>query len=145
METAEEGPNVLVKLSDGEDLFPSLEEAARRHRIDSGSVLWGIGMVQDFEIGFFTKERYVRRAFEDRHELIALHGSVAMRGDPRLHLHVAAGGLDHSVLGGHLFRARACVVNEILLTRFDRIRLSRELNAATGLRELVLERDTAGR
>lgn len=139
METSQEGASVLVKLSDGEELFPSLEAVARRHGIDSGAVLWGIGMVQDFEIGFFTKEGYVRKAFLDRHELLALHGSLAMRGDPKLHLHIAVGRPDHTVVGGHLFRAKACVVNEILVTRFDRIRLNREFNPNTGLRELVLE------
>lgn len=139
METAAEGPSILVKLSDGEDLFPSLEAAARRHGIDSGAVLWGIGMVQDFEIGFFHPDGYARKAFADRHELLALHGSLAMRADPRLHLHIAVGRPDRSVLGGHLFRAKACVVNEILVARFDSIRLNRELNAKTGLRELVIE------
>lgn len=145
METAAEGSHVLVKLSDGEDLVASLEEAARRHDIDSGAVLWGIGMIQAFEIGFFTKDGYVRHAFEDRHELLALHGSIAMRADPRLHLHVAAGRPDHGVIGGHLFRAKASVVNEILVNRFRDIRLTREFNPATGLRELVLEPPAAGR
>lgn len=144
MESLEEGDRVLVKLSDGEEMFPSLEAVARRHRIDSGSVLWGIGMVQDFEIGFFTRNGYERSAFPDRHELLALHGSVAMRAEPTLHLHIAAGRPDHSVVGGHLFRAKACVVNEILVTRFDRIRLNRALNPATGLRELVLEGASRG-
>jgi hypothetical protein len=145
METAEDGSHLLVKLSDGEDLFSALEQAATRHRIEDGAVLWGIGMVQDFEIGFFTKDGYVRAAFPDRHELLALHGSLAMRADPRIHLHVAAGRPDHSVIGGHLFRAKACVVNEILLTRFDGIRLTREFNPATGLRELIIEPPDRGR
>jgi hypothetical protein len=130
---------VVVKLSDGEDLFPGLEEAARLHGMDSGSVLWGIGMLRDFEIGFFSPAGYAKTSFEDRHELLALHGSMAMGGEPRLHLHVAVGRPDHSVVGGHLFRAKACVVNEILVTRFDRIRLGRAWNPATGLRELVFE------
>jgi len=137
--SAEEGAFVQVKLSDGEDLFPSLEEIARRHKIDSGSVLWGIGMVQDFEIGFFTPKGYQRSAFSDRHELLALHGSIAMRANPPLHLHIAAGRPDHAVVGGHLFRARACVVNEVLVARFDQIRLSRVFNPGTGLREMVIE------
>ncbi len=139
MQSSEEDGTIMVKLSDGEELFPSLEEVARRHGIDSGCVLWGIGMVQDFELGFFTESGYERRPFRDRHELVALHGSLAMRAEPRLHLHIAAGRPDQSVIGGHLFRAKACVANEICVTRLDRIRMNREFNAATGLRELVLE------
>lgn len=96
-------------------------------------------MIQDFEIGFFGPDGYEKSTFAERHELLALHGSIAMRADPTLHLHVAAGRRDHSVLGGHLFRAKTAVVNEIHLNRFDAIRFNRRLNEATGLRELILE------
>jgi uncharacterized protein len=139
METRQEGDAVIVKLSDGEDLFPSLEAAARKHDVESGTVLWGIGMLQDFEIGFFAPAGYEKSTIADRHELLALHGSIAMRGDPKLHLHVALGRRDHTVIGGHLFRAKTAVVNEIQLSRFDGIRLNRRFNEATGLRELIFE------
>src|SRR5438128_715995 len=76
-----EGNTVLLKLSDGEDLVSSVEAAATEHDVVSGSVLWGIGMVQDFEIGFFGPKGYEKAAFRDRHELLALHGSIAMRAD----------------------------------------------------------------
>jgi predicted DNA-binding protein with PD1-like motif len=139
METRQDGNTILLKLSEGEDLVPSLEAAAQKHDVESGAVLWGIGMIQDFEIGFFGPNGYEKTAFADRHELLALHGSIAMRGDPKLHLHVAAGRRDHSVIGGHLFRAKTAVVNEIQIARFDAIRLNRRFNEKTGLRELIFE------
>ncbi len=136
MQSQEEGNAVLVKLSDGEDVLANLEAAARKHGIENGSVLWGIGMVKDFEIGFFGPEGYEKRAFTDRCELIAFHGSIAMQSEPKFHLHVAVGQRDHSVVGGHLFRAKAAVVNEIRLERFETIRLRRIPNPKTGLNEL---------
>ncbi len=136
MQSAEDDGFVMVKLSDGEDVFPSLEAAARKHRIDSGAILWGIGMLQDFEIGFFAPGGYEKKTFPSRHELIAFHGSIAMSAEPKFHVHVAVGQRDHSVVGGHLFRAKACVVNEICLARFDRVRLRRVPNPKTGLSEL---------
>jgi len=139
METRQDGNTILLKLSDGEDLVPSVEVAARKHNVESGAVLWGIGMIQDFEVGFFGPNGYEKSAFRERHELLALHGSIAMRGDPKLHLHVAAGRPDHAVLGGHLFRAKTAVVNEIHIARFDAIHLNRRLNEKTGLRELIFE------
>ena len=139
MQSAEEGNLVIAKLSDGEDLFGSLESIARTHRIDSGAVLWGIGMVQDFEIGFFRSDGYEKKAYADRHELVALHGSIAMRADPKFHLHVAVAGPDHGVVGGHLFRAKACIVNENCIERFDAIRLHRRLNPKTTLNELDIQ------
>ncbi len=139
MQSAMEGNRVMAKFSDGEDVFGCLEAVARAHRVESGAVLWGIGMIQDFEIGFFGAHGYKRDAYPDRHELLALHGSIAMRADPKFHLHVAVAGADHAVVGGHLFRARACVVNEICLERFEKVRLSRRANPKTTLNELEIE------
>src|SRR5213594_3306382 len=139
METKQEGNVVVVKLSDGEDLVPSLEAAAEKHRIESGSVVWGIGMLQDFEIGFFGPKGYEKTPFTERHELLALHGSIAMRADPKLHLHVALGRRDHSVIGGHLFRANTAAGNEIQLARFHTLHFTRRLTENTGLRDLVFE------
>jgi len=42
------------------------------------------------------------------------------------------------VVGGHLFRAKACVVNEICIERFEAIRLNRVPNPKTGLNELEI-------
>ncbi len=139
MQTAAEGNVVMVKLSDGEDVFASLEQACRKNGIESGAVHWGIGMLRDFEIGFFAPAGYEKKVLQDRHELIALHGSVAMGSDPKFHLHVAVAGRDHGVVGGHLFRGRACMVNEICLEKFNAIHMSRRLNPKTTLNELQLE------
>jgi predicted DNA-binding protein with PD1-like motif len=139
METQQEGSAVVVKLSDGDDLFPSLEAAARKHQIESGSVLWGIGMLQDFELGYFGPKGYEKTVFAERHELLALHGSIAMQADPKLHLHTALARRDLGAIGGHLFRAKTAVVNEIQLARFDSIHFSRRFNEKTGMRELVLD------
>lgn len=139
MQSAAEGNVVMVKLSDGEDVFASLEQACRQHGVESGAIHWGIGMLQEFEIGFFAPGGYEKKAYADRHELIALHGSIAMDSEPKFHIHVAVAGRDHGVLGGHLFHAKACVVNEICLERFTKIRLSRRANPMTTLNELHVE------
>lgn len=138
MQSRAEGSRVMAKLSDGEDVFACLEALARQNDIDSGAVLWGIGMLQDFELGFFRPEGYEKRSYRDRHELIALHGSIAMKAEPKFHLHAAVAGPDHAVVGGHLFRARACVVNEISIERFEGIRLDRKRNPKTSLNELEI-------
>ncbi len=96
-------------------------------------------MLQDFEIGFFGPEGYEKKTFSGRHELIAFHGSIAMGAEPKFHLHVAVGQRDHSVVGGHLFRAKACVVNEVCIERLGTIRLSRKRNPKTTLNELDIE------
>jgi hypothetical protein len=102
-------------------------------------VVSGIGMLQDFELGFFGPAGYERRAFADRRELIGLHGSITMRGEPKFHLHAALGQQGHSVIGGHLFRGKVAIVNEVLLLRLTKVRLNRQYNPKTTLNELVLE------
>lgn len=128
----------MAKLSDGEDVFRSLEEVARKHGIESGAVHWAIGMLQDFEIGFFAPTGYEKKIYEGRHELLAFHGSIAIRAEPKFHIHVAVSERDHRVIGGHLFRGRVCMVNEVCIERFKKITLTRRLNPKTNLNELQI-------
>ena len=144
MKSAAESNLVMAKLEDGEDLFASLAQIVKRHRIESGAVLWGIGMVRDFEVGYYDGKAYRRRAFPKPHELLSLHGSIATRADPPFHLHVAAGNSTHAVVGGHLFKATVSTLNEICVARFESIRLGRALSPRSGLRELTVEGGRSG-
>lgn len=128
----------MVKLSDGEDVFASLEAVCGTHHVASGVVLWGIGMLRDFEIGSLGPQGYEKSSYADRHELLAFHGSIAIRAEPKFHLHVAVAKRDHGVVGGHLFRATACIVNEICIERFQKIQLDRRPNPKTALNELEI-------
>jgi len=138
MKTAAEGNFVIAKLEDGEDLFESLKAIVKSNRVDSGTVLWGIGMVRDFDVGYFDGREYRRTVFAAPHELIALHGSITARSDPMFHLHLAAGNPDKGVVGGHLFKATVSTLNEICIARFLTIRMTRAVSSRSGLRELVL-------
>ena len=139
MKSAADPSLIMAKLEDGEDLFESLQMVVNEHRIESGTVLWGIGMVRDFEVGYFDGKHYHRKTFDRPHELLALHGSIAARGDPVFHLHLAGANDAHGVVGGHLFKATVSTLNEICLSRLDRVRLGRALSPRSGLRELVVE------
>ncbi len=96
-------------------------------------------MLREFEVGYFDGKAYRRRTFGPPHELLALHGSIAARGDPAFHLHVAAGNETHDVVGGHLFGATVSTLNEICVARFDAVRLGRVLNPVSGMKELAIE------
>ncbi len=138
MQSSADGDVVIAKFEDDDDLFARLDELARARGIEDGMVMWGIGMVRDVEIGYFNGKEYERATFAEPMELLALHGSYAGRADPKLHLHVAAAGRDHRVVGGHLFRATVAVLNEVCLRRLDRTALGRALNPRSGLRELTV-------
>ena len=144
MKSAIDGNLVMAKLEDGEDLLGSLHKIVNKHRIEGGTVLWGIGMVRDFEVGYFDGKAYRKRTFASPHELLALHGSISPGAEPPFHLHLGAGNESHGVIGGHLFKATVSTLNEICIARFDALRLGRELSPRSGLRELVLEPATTG-
>jgi predicted DNA-binding protein with PD1-like motif len=138
MESSADGDAVIAKLEDGDDLVRSIGALATKHRIANGMVMWGIGMLRDFEIGYFNGKEYERTTYAEPMELLALHGSYAVKADPRLHVHVAAAGRDHHVVGGHLFRATVAVLNEICMRRLRAAKLTRVLNPRSGLKELVV-------
>jgi hypothetical protein len=139
MQSSADGDVVLAKLDDGEDLFAALASIAAKHGVEDGLVLWGIGMLRDFEIGFYDGKTYERATFAAPMELLALHGSYAAKADPKLHVHVAAAGADHRVVGGHLFRATVAVLNELCVRRLNGMELDRVLNPRSGLKELTIE------
>lgn len=140
MESSLDDGFVIAKLDDGDDLLAKIEALAADHGIENGMVMWGIGMVRDFEIGYFNGTEYERSESSGPMELLALHGSYGANTDPRLHVHVAAAGRDHRVIGGHLFRATVAVLNELSLRRLAHTDLSRVLNPRSGLKELRVER-----
>lgn len=139
MQSSDDRDAVIAKFEDGDDLFASIEALATHHGIVNGMVMWGIGMVRDFEIGYFNGREYERATYEEPMELLALHGSLAAESDPSLHVHVAAAGRDHRVVGGHLFRATVAVLNELCLRRLAQTKLSRFLNPRSGLKELQIQ------
>ena len=130
---------MIAKLDDGDDLFVRLDELAAAHGIENGMVMWGIGMLRNFELGYYNGTAYEKKTYSDAMELLGLHGSYAAKADPRLHVHVALAARDHRVVGGHLFHARVAVLNEVCLWRLGRTKLGRVLNPKSGLKELTVE------
>jgi predicted DNA-binding protein with PD1-like motif len=127
-------------LDNGEDLFGTLANVIDKHKIDSGLILSGIGMLSDFEIGFYNGNEYIKERFTEPMELLSMHGSIAKAQESRIHIHVGLANSEHRVFGGHLFSAKVCMLNEIVLLKLDEITLKRELNVKSGLLELkVLE------
>ena len=144
MQVMEDGDVVVIRLHEGEDFFPTLLEALRRVDLRHGVILTGVGMLKDFELGWFdhATRGYVKREFPTPHELVAMSGTVAVaEGDgPSVvpHVHVAMAGPDLALVGGHLWKATVTVLNEVSIWRVEGP-MHRRLNPATGLMELDLE------
>lgn len=136
MQSAEEKDHIVVKLDDGEDVFIALDKAIEKHGIDSALIFTGIGMLKDFEIGYYNGKNYIIERFVDPMELLSMHGSIARGKENRVHIHVGLANNEHKVYGGHLMSAKVCVLNEIVLLRMNEVDLTRKLNQKSGLMEL---------
>ncbi len=136
MQSAQEKDHIVVKLDNGEDVFKSLEIVIEKHGIDSALILSGIGMLKDFEIGYYNGKNYIIERFIDPMELLSMHGSIARGKENRIHIHVGLANNEHKMYGGHLMSAKVCILNEIVILRMNEMDLTRKLNPKSGLMEL---------
>ena len=140
MQSKEKDGVVFIRLFPGEDIYQSLEEACRKHRVETAVVLSGVGQLKNFRLGYFKeKGDYAPQEFEKPHELLSLTGSISNReGDYNFHLHVALGNEEKKVIGGHLIKGEVEVTNEIVLLKTG-LRVKRKLEESTGLQGMFLE------
>ncbi|MGR3906260.1 DNA-binding protein [Burkholderia sp. SR8] len=123
-----------LRLSPGDDLRASIEQALRRLDAHAAFVIQGIGSLSVAQLRFagIDAPSELRGDFE----ILTLAGSVAPDG---AHLHMSVSDAQGRVSGGHV--ANGCVVRttaEILLVLLPAHRFSREPDAGTGFNELVI-------
>lgn len=130
----------MLRLDEGEDLFASLAGFARDASIRAGVVVSGIGMLRQAAVGYWNGREYSSHEIAVPHELVALHGSLAIvDGGPSIHLHASLSGPDHGTVSGHLLRATVGVLAEVYVETFPHRTFGRPMNESVGLRGLDLE------
>ena len=125
---------LALRIPAGADLRAALAELPARHGVDAAFVLQGIGSLDVAAI------RYAGRDACDELrgdlEILTLGGSLSPDGP---HLHITVADADGRVTGGHM--GAGCIVRttaEVLVALLPEMRFSREPDAATGFRELVV-------
>jgi predicted DNA-binding protein with PD1-like motif len=143
MQIQEENNLILVKFNKGE-IIKNLSFLMEKKCFDSALVISGIGMLKNITIGYFNGDTYVKEQIKDPVELVSLQGNISRvqgRHDVMCHLHVAVADQNHQLKGGHLIGGEVSVVNEILLTKLDAIKIRRKKNKQ-GLFEMTLHKNT---
>ena len=118
MRYAVDGKKIFLRMDHGEDFHETLKSVLKETGTKSAIILGGIGMLMDFEIGWFNVEKgeYENESVSVPHELLSVQGNVSeMDGEPFAHVHVSLAGPSRSVVGGHLFRATVCNTVEMFL------------------------------
>ncbi|UOB59340.1 DNA-binding protein [Burkholderia pyrrocinia] len=129
-----------LRLSPGDDLRASIEEALRSHGAHAAFVIQGIGSLSVAQLRFAGAD--LPTELRGDLEILTLAGSVSPDG---AHLHMSVSDAGGRVSGGHV--ASGCVVRttaEILLALLPGHRFSREPDADTGFNELVICREPGG-
>ncbi len=132
-----DGNEFFVKVEKGEDVLGTLTDVILENGISSGEVIWGIGVIQDLQVGYFNGKEYEKETYSEPLEVVSFHGSIA-ENEPRFHIHTSCGGRDHRVVGGHLFGGHANPLLEVRIRKFENITVKRYDNPKTGLREILL-------
>jgi len=128
---------LVIKLEEGEDVHSSLIGACESNGVRMGWVHSGIGILREFTLGYYTNDGYIKRFFEDPHELLSLTGTVTLDAEIPIHLHASLASKDYSVVGGHLFGGTVTNLNEILVSKMPKeIWLGRAPNPITNYVEL---------
>lgn len=136
MNVVHEEHSAAVILNDGERVVDTLKALCTANGIKSATVLSGIGMLRETEIGYWNGREYETAKIKEPVELLSMQGSIAVMPDGiSPHLHVSFAIKDHSCKGGHLINATVHIINEISMNLY-RAAFVREFSRETGLNML---------
>lgn len=139
MEVARKDAFVLIRLEHGEDILESIKQTIKEER-STMVVISGLGMISEFELGYMDRGNYLKRSYDEPHELLALQGTISTEGEPRIHIHATVANKYHDAFGGHLMRGKAWMSNEICMIRLERLMSVRSLDPEKKVGILHLKR-----
>lgn len=127
----------IVRLLPGEDLRARLETLVTERGWPAAWIVAAVGSLTQARLRFADRDQ--ARVIAGPLEIVALSGTLSPDG---VHLHAAVADDQGAVLGGHVLAG--CTVRttaELVLGFTLSLRLARELDSATGFRELVVRRE----
>lgn len=137
MQSREKNNLVFIRLFKDEDVIKMLKEACKKHDIQTGIIISGIGQLKNVKLGYFKeKGNYTPQMFKKPLELLSLSGNICKAKDEHLlHLHTILGDEDKRSIGGHFIEGIVSVTGEIVILKSD-MNLNRKIDLETGLKNL---------
>lgn len=125
---------LFVRMDDGENFYDNLLKTLKKHEIESGIILSGIGMLRRFEIGWFNGEVYEKEFVKFPCELLSLSGNISLKDSEVFpHIHATLSDPNKKAFGGHLFSAIVNNTVEMFIMKVDEFRLIRKDRLSFGL------------
>lgn len=113
-----DGNNYLLVLKRGQPLITSLNAFMEKEKLPGASIS-GIGAVHHTEIAYYNVEtqKYQYKRFEPSMEVLSLQGNLGyFENKPIVHAHIALGGPDYAMYGGHVKETEVSLILEIFIT-----------------------------
>lgn len=127
MQQSRSGQVHILRLDDGEDIIDSILKSVGDSR-STMLICTGLGMITDFELGYFDRGKYLSKSYSEPHELLSIQGAVSGYGEHRVHIHVAVADREQRMFGGHLLAGKVWMSSEIGIIRLDGVRSTREID-----------------
>lgn len=125
----------FLKLSPGDDLRQSLTEFCTTHQIRAGSIFSGVGSLKKIKLRKANSDTYYES--NEPHEILTISGLLSVDG---LHIHLSIADKDARVYGGHLSEGNHIFTTaEIVIASYSNMHFARELDPATGFKELKIK------
>lgn len=123
-----------LRLHPGDDLRERLTTFSREQSLQAAFVLTCVGSLSQARLRFAGRDEATELAGDL--EVVSLVGTLGADG---CHLHAAVADAQGATLGGHVLEGcRIRTTAEIVIGEAPGLRFSREHDAATGYRELVI-------
>lgn len=126
---------IALRLKPQQDLKVELDRFVSKQQIEAACILTCVGSLSEVNLRFANQPEGT--ALPGKFEIVSLTGVMSMHGS---HYHMAIADSTGRTIGGHLLKG--CLIYttaEIIVQILPQYRFRRELDPATGFRELTIE------
>jgi uncharacterized protein len=124
-----------LRLNPGNDLRKTLQQFVENNSIHAGWIVTGVGSLKQYNIRFANQPSgEIATGF---FEIVSLTGTLSLSG---VHLHLSISDESGKTIGGHLLDENLIYTTaEIVIGESPHFSFYREVDSATGYRELVIK------
>jgi uncharacterized protein len=125
-----------LRLNPQQDLKIELENFVKQQDIEAACILTCVGSLTQAVLRLASQPEGT--VYEGRFEIVSLVGTLSKHGS---HCHIAIATSTGNTIGGHLLKG--CLIYttaELIIGILPHLRFTRELDEATGFRELAIEK-----
>ncbi len=137
------GRIIAVKLSDGEDVYETIEKVARKEDIKSAAVI-AVGGIKKAKVVVGPEDPTGKiipmfQEFDDAREVVGVGTIFWDEAGPKLHIHMGFGRKDKTLIGCPRGGANVFCILEVIIFEIENVNGIRELDKDLGIKLLSLK------